>query len=165
VGAGDGLNYQPVAGMAPLLGKARNVALDLLLSLGRQFRVDQTWLWNDLHTRAALAGASNGSPVYRSLLSRTKLTYQYNRFYAAHVIVDYDRLATNAALNALPTDKRFNVDVLFSYTPIPGTAVYAGYSDLRQNLQLVGQPPRVQVTDKLNMNTGRQLFMKFSYLY
>ncbi len=160
-----GVNYQPAAGVAPFLGKARNVSLEALLTLGPHFRVDQTWLWNDLHSYDAIAGQRAGSMVYRELLARTKLTYQYNRFYAARLIVDDDWLHTNSALNALPPTKQRNFDLLFSYTPSPGTAFYLGWSNLRENVSLVGEPPVAQLTHELNMTTGRQVFMKFSYLF
>lgn len=164
VGAGDGVNYQPVAGQKPLSGKARNAALDLLFAIGRHVRVDQALLWNDLRTRSG-SGSTSRVPVYRSLLARTKLTYQFNRFYAMHLILDEDELVTNKALNALPTDKHRNVDVLFSYVPIPGTAVYMGYSNLRQNMRWSRQAHELEITDSIAMNTGHQLFMKFSRLF
>jgi hypothetical protein len=164
-GQADSVNYQPAVGVAPFLGKGRNVSLDLQLTLGPSLRIQQTLLWNDLHTRAAIGGLGSGAAVYRELLSRTKFTYQYNRFLAAHLIVDNNSLATNARLNALADDKQRNIDVLFSYVPSPGTELYVGYSTLRQNLQLVGSPPVVTVTPQLAMSTGHQVFMKYSVLF
>jgi len=165
VGATDGVNYQPAPGVAPFLGRARNVSAEVVLNLGRHFRLDQTWLWNDLHAHDAIAGQPAGAEVYRELLSRTKFTYQYNRFYAARLIVDHNWLHTNPALNALPKSKQLNFDLLFSYAPSPGTALYLGWANLRQNLRLTGNPATVQVTDGLGMTTGRQVFLKYSYLF
>lgn len=165
VGAGDSINYQPAAGVAPFLGQGRNASLRLVLTPGLHFRVDQTWLWNDLRAHDSIAGQRAGAPVYRELLSRTKFTYQFNRFYAARLIVDDNWLKTNSALNELPRSKELNFDVLFSYTPSPGTALYVGWSNLRQNLRLVGEPAAAQVTDGLGMTTGRQVFLKYSYLF
>ena len=164
-GAGDSVDYQPPAGVAPFLGKGRNVSLDVLLTLGPHLRIEETLLWNDLHAHGPVNGFASGAAVYRELLSRTKFTYQYNRFLAAHLIVDNNSLATKTGLNALPDDKQRNVDVLFSYVPSPGTELYIGYSTLRQNLELVGRPPVAAVTSQLGMNTGHQLFCKYSYLF
>jgi hypothetical protein len=47
----------------------------------------------------------------------------------------------------------------------PGTALYVGYTEQEQNLRLVGSPPVIQPTEGLNLKTGKQIFMKLTYLF
>src|SRR5712671_3524649 len=75
-------------------------------------------------------------------------------------LFDYNSVLPNTRLVAQELTKRFNADLLFTYLLHPGTAVYIGYSDRRENLALDGRrrpgPP--------DLNAGRQVFIKLSYL-
>ncbi len=66
--------------------------------------------------------------------------------------------------------KKLTADFLVTYLLHPGTAVYVGYTDRYANLTLdPGAPPSVPPT--LNRiaspttSTGRQFFVKMSYLF
>jgi hypothetical protein len=63
---------------------------------------------------------------------------------------------------SLEPTKRLTTDVLLAWLAHPGTAIYAGYADRRENLELAGLAWRH--TAVLDLATGRQLFVKVSYL-
>ena len=56
--------------------------------------------------------------------------------------------------------KRINVDLLATYMPHPGAALYVGYGDRYENLAL---PSMLRVSVP-GYSTGRQVFVKLSYM-
>jgi hypothetical protein len=164
-GQSDAVNYQPAVGMLPLLGNARTGSIAVKLSPLPKLRIEESLLWNDLRTQSSSLGASADTSVYRDLISRTKISYQHNRFAAVRLILDYSDLSADPRLTSLKGGKQLNTDLQFSYRLNPGTTFYAGYVDRRENIRLVGNPNQVQVTDDLTMQTGRKLFVKMSYLF
>jgi len=62
-------------------------------------------------------------------------------------------------------ERRWSVDVLLTYLLNPGTALYVGYRDGYENLAIQGNPPGLYRTDEPTLSTGRQLFVKLSYLF
>ncbi|MFA6984717.1 MAG: hypothetical protein WC213_00730, partial [Arenimonas sp.] len=97
--------------------------------------------------------------------SRTKIRYQFSRFLAAHVIFDYASLSPDSGLIALERSKRLTGDILVSYSPNPGTSVYVGYTDQQENLRLFGNPSILERTRDLDLHSGKQFFIKVSYLF
>ena len=162
---GESINYFPAAGLAPFLADERRLVTSLTISPTSQFRIDQIFIWQNLQTQNAIAGERSGANIFRNTLSRTKFNYQFSRFLSAHLIVDYASLDPNANLFAFGRSKRLTGDVLVSYVLNPGTALYVGYTDQQENLRLIGSPSVVQVTDDLDLHTGRQFFVKYSYLF
>ena len=81
------------------------------------------------------------------------------------MIFDYRALDSDTALFAIPRDKTLVTDLLVSYSPNPGTSFYLGYTDQQQNLRINENPNVVLRTRDLDLHTGKQLFMKFSYLF
>jgi hypothetical protein len=162
---GDAVNYIPAAGLDPFLADGRQFTLNFTLSPFAQLRVDQNFIWDELRTREPIAGRDEDARIFRNTLSRTKVKYQFNRFLAAHVIFDYASLDPDAGLIALERGKRLTTDVLVSYSPNPGTSLYVGYTDQRENLRLFGDPRQLERTSELDLHTGRQFFVKLSYLF
>ena len=163
--AGDAINFYPNASLQPFLADSRQFAFDFTLSPTSQFRVTQAFIWQDLRTDGAIAGHGAGDSIFRNTLSRTKFNYQFSRFLSAHIIFDYSSLQTDTTLFAFDRSKRLTSDVLVSYVLSPGTALYVGYTDQQQNLRLIGSPNVLQLTDNLDLHTGKQLFVKYSYLF
>jgi hypothetical protein len=159
------INYLPAAGTDASLGDSRSLAAVLTLKASRHWRVEQTLLWNDLRLQHKQAGEPGGAMVYRDLLSRTRFNYQFNRFLGVRLILDYDFLKANSKLTTLEAGKKLNSDLQISYVLAPGTTFYAGYTDRQENLRLLGNPTYLQTTDKLDLHTGRQFFVKFNYLF
>ncbi len=162
---GTAVNYIPAGGLAPFLADGRQLSVDFTVSPAAQLRIDQNFIWDELRTRNPVAGRSGGANIFRSTLSRTKINYQFNRFLAAHVIFDYAGLEPDSGLVALERSKRLTSDVLVSYLLKPGTSLYVGYTDRQENLQLFGDPRLLERTRKLDLHTGRQFFIKLSYLF
>lgn len=175
VGQNDAINYYHSASTEAFLGDARQVNLNFKFTPFAQLRMEQTFLWNDLRTQHALTTVDpvtlashdydSGTRVFRDLQSRTKFNYQYSRFWAAHLIIDYDTLSVNPDLIQAPKTRQLSGDLLLSYVLNPGTAIYLGYTTKRENLHLLSNPNRIETVDDLDLRTGRQFFIKFSYLF
>ena len=74
-------------------------------------------------------------------------------------------MTPDTSLVDLEHDKRLTGDILVTYLVNPGTAVYVGYTDAYANLALDPRlPPSQQRTDSTRTSTGRQFFVKLSYL-
>jgi len=164
-GRNEVINYTPATGLAPSLGDSRSWSASAVVRPFKQWRFEETVFWNDLRTQTNLAGNHAGTSVYRDLLSRTSLAYQHDRFLSGRVILDYDFLKTNTSLSGLQGGKRLNSDLQISYVLSPGTTMYAGYTDLQENVHLIGNPQVLQQTENLDLHTSRKIYLKFSYLY
>ena len=72
--------------------------------------------------------------------------------------------------NPLTNSKVFTSNVLFTYLLSPGTALYAGYTDQRQNLALLqamaqGMPATLATIGDPSTLTDREIFLKISYAF
>lgn len=159
------INYVPAQGQEPTLNKARDFSLTLGFKPHSQLRIDETLLYNDLHSMQAMAGQAIGSGIYRDLVFRSKIAYQHNRFLGVRLVFDYHNLQTNPLLSGIPSGKQLNKDLQLSYVLGPGTTIYAGYADRQENLGMITNPQRVVQTDKLDLITGRSVFVKLNYLF
>jgi hypothetical protein len=57
-------------------------------------------------------------------------------------------------------------DLLLTYLLHPGTALYAGYTDIYENLMFdPSRRPYLRLSGFPDMNTGRQVFVKLSYAF
>ena len=92
------------------------------------------------------------------------MNYQVNRELSFRGILDYNAVLANPTLVDLDRTKHFSVDVLMTYLVHPGTAVYVGYTDGYDNIAL--DPAGVRTfTQRPSTSTGRQFFVKSSYLF
>ena len=69
------------------------------------------------------------------------------------------------SLVALDRTKHLSADLLLTYLLHPGTALYAGYSNIHENVAF--DPllsPAIVRTGFPGTTTGRQVFVKLSYL-
>ena len=80
-----------------------------------------------------------------------RATYQFTRFVAARVRVDYTSLQSRA-----------RAQFLFAWTPNPGTAFYAGYND---DVNRNGYSPTSGLYEPGFRRNGRTFFVKMSYLF
>ena len=165
MGADESINYSYAAGQYATLNKSRDLALNLGIKPHAQLSIDQTILLNRMKSKEALFNQPTDSMIYRDLVFRTKLAYQYNRFLGLRFVLDYHNLQTNPLLSSMKSGKQLNKDVQVSYVVGPGTTVYAGYADRQENIALIGNPQRVIDTDRLDLMTGRSAFVKLNYLF
>ncbi|MBY0574726.1 MAG: carbohydrate binding family 9 domain-containing protein [Undibacterium sp.] len=161
----DAINYIPAKSVAPFLGNGRSANLTLTFKPHPQWRLEEKILWNDLRTKEKSGQLAGGESVYRDLLFRTKLTYQYDRFLGVRLIADYHSLESNPLLSGFKSGKQLNTDIQINYLWSPGTTLYTGYGNRQENLALIGNPSHLQNTENLSLRTGRRIFIKLSYLY
>lgn len=163
---GAGVNYYPASGLAPELGDSQNATAELTLRPVNRLRLDETYIYSQLKTRTGWSGSTGLVSVYNNHIVRSKLNYQFTREFSFRAIVDYNTVLPNTSLVSLEPARRAGYDLLFTYLLHPGTAIYAGYTDIYQNLALdPSRPPYLQYTNYPDFNTGRQAFVKLSYQF
>ncbi len=165
---GATVNYDPVGSAAPTLLTDNTVNAVMTLQPVTPLTIDNTYLLDqaqDAHTHAH---------VYESQTLRTKINYQFTRSFSLRAIVEYDSVASNPLLSSLARTKEVSTQVLFTWLPHPGTAIYAGYNSDLQNLDRglctrlatgecdSSQPILPRALPYLN--DGREFFVKASYL-
>ncbi len=165
------VNYYPQAPLDPFLGKGTDGSIGVSLRPLPRFRFDQTYLYTRLGTRdgSTPPGFTPGTAIFNNHIVRSKVNYQFSKQLSLRAILDYNATLPNEQLTIFPREKRLNGDVLLTYLVNPGTALYIGYSDRTENQQLVamGMPAinALRTTPGLAGSTGRQFFVKFSYLF
>lgn len=164
---GTGVNYFPARGLAPFLANSIDGRLGLTLRPTPGVRFDQTYLYSRLTTGAGSAppGVPASASVFDNHLLRSKLNYQLTRELSLRLIVDYSAVLPNPTLVALDRAKRLRGEMLATYLVHPGTAVYVGYTDRYENLAVdPTTPPALRRTVSPTTPSGRQVFVKMSYL-
>ena len=78
-------------------------------------------------------------------------TYQFSRYVFARARVDYETIESNV-----------RAQLLFGYTPNPGTAFYIGYND---DLNYKGLNPFTDQFEPGFRRNRRTFFIKMSYLF
>ncbi len=164
---GNAINFAPAAGLAPFLGDEETFLLLLGVKPTPRFSLEETYIYVDLSLRGALPPvAASGRTVFVNNLLRSKANYQFSRSLSLRVILDYQRLSPNASLVQLADTRRWVGDVLFTYLPNPGTAIFVGYADNQENLAIVPAAASPFARDPgARLTTGRQVFVKVSYLF
>lgn len=163
---GTAVNYYPAAGYAPELGDGRNGTVSLTLRPTIRLRLDETYIHSRLVTRPGWQFAAGPASVYNNHVVRSKLNYQFTREFSFRAIADFNTVLPNAALVTLEPARKLGYDLLFTYLLHPGTALYVGYTDIYQNLSLdPSRPPYLRYSAFPDFNTGRQAFVKLSYLF
>ena len=164
---GTGINYRPGRDLAPFLGRAQQGTLGFTLRLGPSLRLEETYIYSGLRTSAdsGLAGSEPGTVVFNNHILRLNVNYQFTRRFSLRWITDYNAVLPSASLMQAEKTKHLGLDVLFTYMLHPGTALYVGYTDGYDNLRLdPSVSPSLQRTSSPDLNTGRQVFVKMSYV-
>jgi hypothetical protein len=165
---GSGINYYPAEGLEPFLGTEQSVEAGITLRPYSRLRFDLSYLYSDLSTsdESSLPLGSPSGNIFTDHILRARVNYQFTRELSARIIVDYESLSPNQALVDLEHERRFNADILFTYLVNPWTAVYVGYTDGYENRPLapITSPPPTRADLPLT-STGRQVFVKLSYLF
>jgi predicted porin len=164
--AGDEVNYYPSANVAPFLARSREAEVGVTFRPVPALRIENTYIHSRLTAPDTRPGLwSQGDPIFKLHLIRSKANYQFTRELSLRTIVDYNVLLPNGHLVDLEKDKRFTLDLLATYLLNPGTALYVGVTDAYANLRLDPRlSPAWQRTDRATTSTGRQFFIKMSYL-
>jgi hypothetical protein len=168
-GWGTNVNFSPAAGVSPFLANSATGSFGLTLRPTPQLRLDETYFYTRLGTRTGFTPPGTpASSIFNNHLLRWKLNYQFTRALSLRAIVDYNAVLANPSLIAQERTKSLTGDILFTYLLNPGTALYIGYTDRYENLALdPSLPPSLslQRTVGPTTSTGRQFFVKLSYLF
>jgi len=165
---GRGVNYFPGSGLAPFLAKAQDANFSIRLRPSARLRLEQTYLYDRLGVLKGFQPsiAPSRGAIFNNHILRTKVNYQFSRELSLRAIIDYNAVLPNSTLVDLDKTKRITGDVLLTYLIHPGTAFYAGFTDTRENLALLSGPlPLLERTRQPALTTGRQFFVKLSYLF
>ena len=162
---GQAINYYPGSGLLPFLGSTRSAEAGLTFRPAPALRIEETYIYESLKTRDANAFWAAGDSIFSLHLWRTKANYQFTRELSLRAIIDYNVVLPNERLVNLEHDKRFTLDLLGTYLLNPGTALYIGVTDAYANLKVDPRySPALQRIDRATTSTGRQFFVKVSYL-
>ncbi|HEY2013255.1 MAG TPA: DUF5916 domain-containing protein [Bryobacteraceae bacterium] len=164
---GTAINYYPGAGLVPFLGRSSSASAGLTLRASPRLRFDESYTYGRLGAeRQWLPDPAFGSAaIFNNHILRSKVNYQFSRELSLRAIFDYNSVLPNSRLVSLDNNKRLGADVLLTYLLHPGTALYVGYSDVRENVAF--DPllsPSLARTGFPSTTTGRQVFIKLSYL-
>ncbi|MFQ5776780.1 MAG: DUF5916 domain-containing protein [Terriglobia bacterium] len=165
---GTEVNFSPAQGLDPFRARMAESELALTLRPAPRLRVDNTYIYSRLRTEPdfRLLPASVSSNIFTNHIVRWKLNYQFTRALSARAILDYEAVLPNRFLVDLEREKRFGADLLLTYLVNPGTALHIGYTDLYENLALDSTAgASLRRTAAPTLSTGRQFFIKLSYLF
>jgi len=152
-GTGTGVNYSPADGVYASLASNQYGNSTITFRPNARLRIQQTYFYTRL------------AHVFTNHILRNTVNYQFSPAFSLRAIIDYNAVLANTALAAYDTTKKFTGDLLLAYIPHPGTAVYLGYTNGRENLALLGEPATLVRTPNPTLQTGAQVFAKVSYLF
>ena len=152
-GTGTGVNYSPAAGVKASLTGNQYGNTSITLRPNARLRIEQAYFYTRL------------AHIFTNHIFRNTVNYQFSPAFSVRAIIDYNTVLSNPALASYESSKKFTGDLLLSYIPHPGTAVYVGYTNGRENLALLGEPARLVRTANPDLQTGAQVFVKVSYLF
>jgi hypothetical protein len=154
-------NFFPADGIAPFLADFRDAQLSLSFRPATGLLLDETYIYS--HLGAPANGGHHGT-IFDNHIMRSRVNYQFTRELSFRAILDYNGVLANSSLVALDRTKRLSADVLMTYLLNPGTALYVGYSDGYENVAL--DPLNgIRLQTRPTTSTGRQFFVKTSYLF
>jgi len=158
VATGTRPNYYPPEGTAPFLANFRDAQIGLSFRPFSGLLLDETYIYSHLGTRT-----SDHRSIFDNHIVRSRANYQFTRELSLRAIFDYNAVLPDPSLVALDRTKHVTMDVLLTYLTHPGTAIYVGYTDGYDNVQL-GSSGLVPIKNPTT-STGRQFFVKTSYLF
>ncbi len=162
---GTQVNYYPAAPLRPFLGPARRASAGITLRPSTRLRFEQTYLYSRLAAPLDIAAAAQSArDVFTNHILRSRIDYQFTRELSLRAIADYEAVAPNPSLVALERTKRLRADALLTYLVNPWSAVYIGYTDVYENLEVEPGDFGLRRAGAPTFSTGRQVFVKVSYL-
>ena len=129
----------------PYQGDRQDMSAALTCQLSEKFRSDLSYTYSDFHRR------EGDQEVYTYAIGRARNTYQFNKYVFLRGIVEYNSYWD-----------RWILDLLASFTYIPGTVVHFGYGSLFEKIRWEngGYVPADRYQE-----SRRGLFFKASYLW
>jgi hypothetical protein len=164
---GKSINYYPGSGLRPFLARSTSLSAGLTLRATSRLRFDESYYLSRLSAVRGWLPDQTIAPdsIFNNHILRFKANYQFSRELSLRAIFDYNSVIPNVRMVALENSRRAGIDVLLTYLLHPGTALYLGYTNTRENLAFDPlSPPSLVRTDFPDTTTGRQIFIKLSYL-
>lgn len=156
---GTAVNHSPADDLLPSLERATEAEVGVTIRPTPRLRLEQALTHAELRSSA-------GALLVQERRVRGKMNYQFSPRLSLRAIVDWG--ADDADTTRVDEDARqreLGADLLLTYLVHPGTAVYLGYTDVYENVAVEpGVPPRLVTTARPEISTGRQVFVKVSYL-
>ena len=149
-------------GSTPFLADFRDASVGLTFRPSSGLLLDETYIYSHLATRPETGDTAT---IFDNHIARSRVNYQFNRELSLRAIVDYNGVLANPSLVALDRTKHLTADLLMTYLLHPGTALYVGYTDGYDNVALDSGRPAVTSPAGPRRPTGRQFFVKTSYLF
>ena len=164
---GKSINYYPASGFPSFLARSTSASAGLTLRATPRLRFDESYYFSRLSAVRGWLPDQTITPgsIFNNHILRFKVNYQFSRELSLRAIFDYNSVIPNSSMVALENSRRAGMDVLLTYLLHPGTALYLGYTNARENLAF--DPllsPSLYRTDFPDTTTGRQIFIKLSYM-
>lgn len=129
----------------PFQGISNNITSGITFLPSDKLHTEFSMVFQDFYRE------SDGIKIYDYLISRAKITYQVNRYLFFRTIGEYNSFR-----------EELLIDLLASFTYIPGTVLHIGYGSLFDKTTWNGTD--YEPAERF-LETNRGLFIKASYLY
>jgi hypothetical protein len=149
---------KPTVGVHANGGESTDAGFEMTFHVSARVRLDESYFFS----RLSAAGRS----VLDDHIARSKVNLQFTRAASLRLILDYNGALAHAQWIDQDSTMRFSTDVLFTYLLHPGTALYLGYNETRENWASFeqGSGPLMRGGPPSQLS-GYQIFVKFSYLF
>lgn len=150
---GAGRKY-PRVSAAALAGSSQydpGAGDQLYIEASVRYQPTTAWQAQLNYNRVRLVRNDTGRVAFDDNVFSLRSTYQFTRNTFARLRLDYSNIST-----------RFRPQLIFGWTPSPGTAFYAGYND---DLNYRGFNPYTGLREPGFRGNGRAFFIKASYLF
>ena len=161
---GQDTNYHPADGI-PSLVSSRVIDFRAIVRPTKRLSVENVYIGTHLRDPA------NRMLALEDHIARSKWNLQFTRIVSLRLIGQYQASLTNPSLTDTPRRKEFNLDLLFTILWHPGTALYVGFNTDRQNYATpifaddTRFPGTLRRIPALGVNSGNQIFVKYSHLF
>lgn len=153
-------NLAPPSGGRPELASLTELNLTADVRPTERLSINASYLLTRLRDRA-----THGA-IFTDRIARAKLGFQFTRSLSARAIVQYNSLTANPGATSLEARRSINLDLMLAWLRTPGTALYVGYNDNLENIHpsLIVETTGLRRVPRGLISSGRQFFVKFSYL-
>ena len=152
--SGVGVNYNPAAGQAPMIGHEDQGNFTLTFHAAGRLRIDNAYLIEHIRERDSHLTAVTNHII------RSKWNYQFTRNLSARLILQYNAVLSNPDISSLSRTKNFNTDFLITYV-----GYNSDLENLDHNLAVDPVTGAILTTRNGYINDGRQFFVKASYVF
>jgi len=159
--AGRAIHLTPPAGEEPPTADTTGIETEVTLRPTGGLRFDLTYISRTLDR------LGTGERILQDRIARLRFNWQFTLQASLRAILQYDSLSADPRFTSSADDRNLNADILFTWLQNPWTAFYVGFNSNYANRRFQGTGPgRVLVpTQGIDLNDGRQLFVKYTYLH